>query len=218
MRRYLGPMRAYLTISRRIDPDAAEDLLQEFVTSRVLEQSIAARADRDRGRFRNLLLSSLNRFVVDAARRRSALKRGGGNVTSLDALLESDLLGRSDDPTRRFEQELAKQIIRQTIERVENWCASSGQDVAWQLLRLQVIEPALYGADRSPYGTLVKQLGIESPVQAASLLQTAKRIFKRNLRSVLAEHGFSPDDDADLGELIQMLRSTSARPAQGLRN
>jgi hypothetical protein len=218
VRRYLSPMRAYLTRTRRLDEATADELLQEFIASRVLEQDMLARADRERGRFRNLLLASLNRFLIDAARRRTARKRGGGQVVSLDVLIESDLVGRSDDPTRRFETELARQIIRETLGRVEAWCVSSGQTTAWQLFRLQVIEPTLEGAERVGYAELVGRLGIESPVQAASLLQTAKRIFKRQLRAVLGDHGFAPEDDADLGELIDMLRQRPARSAGGLRS
>lgn len=218
VRRYLPPMRVYLTMTRRVDPETADELLQEFIASRVIEQEMLARADRERGRFRNLLLASLNRFLIDAARRRSAQKRGGGRVTSLDTLVEADLAGRSDDPTRRFETELARQIIRETLRRVEAWCASTGQTTAWELFRLQVIEPTLEGSDRIGYGELVGRLGIESPVQAASLLQTAKRIFKRHLRMVLGEHGFAPEDDADLGELIEMLRKHPARSTVALRS
>jgi RNA polymerase sigma-70 factor (ECF subfamily) len=211
IRRYLGPMRAYLVLSQRIEPGLAEELLQEFLASRVVEQSLVARADRERGRFRSLLLTSLNRFLIDSARRRQAMKRGGGQVQSLDTLVDAGLIGRTDDPARRFETELARQIIRDTLTRVESWCVSSGQTTAWELFRLQVIEPTLEGSERISYSELVVRLGIESPVQAASLLQTAKRIFKRHLRTVLGEYGFTAEDDADLGELVMMLRPGLAR-------
>lgn len=217
LRRYLPPLRAYLRLTRGLEADLAEELLQEFIASRVLENEMIARADAARGRFRNLLLGSLNRFLVDAARRRGAEKRGGGRVASLQALAGGDLVGRSEDPTRRFESELARRIIESTLGRVEAWCAQTGQRSAWELLRLQVVEPTLHNAPRVAYADLIERLGIESPVQAASLLQTAKRIFKRQLRDVLGEYGFCPDDDADIAELIEMLRQPSARWVDVLR-
>lgn len=55
--------------------DTADDLLQEFVVSKVLEQGLVARAKADRGKFRTFLLTSLRNFVYDDARAARAKKR-----------------------------------------------------------------------------------------------------------------------------------------------
>ena len=51
LRRYLPAMKTYLVLQRRLSPDQADDLLQEFVVSKVLEQRVIDRSDRDRGKF-----------------------------------------------------------------------------------------------------------------------------------------------------------------------
>lgn len=57
------PLYAYLR-RRRYPADQAQDLTQEFVI-RVLEGRYLDRADRERGGFRSLLLTSLKFFVAD---------------------------------------------------------------------------------------------------------------------------------------------------------
>src|SRR5215471_15739672 len=76
--KYWYPLYAY--IRRRGYPaEQAQDLTQEFF-ARVLEKHYIERADRNKGRFRTFLLSSLTCFLSDEMDRRQALKRGGSHV------------------------------------------------------------------------------------------------------------------------------------------
>src|SRR3979490_742499 len=54
----------------------AQDLTQEFFV-RVLEGRYLARADREKGRFRSFILTSLKFFLADEMDKSRALKRGG---------------------------------------------------------------------------------------------------------------------------------------------
>ena len=72
LRLYLPALRAHLVHGRRLQPDQADEVLQSFVTSKVLEQQMLARADRSRGRFRNYLLTVLDRHHIDWHRSESA--------------------------------------------------------------------------------------------------------------------------------------------------
>ena len=56
-------------------PDA-QDLTQDFFVM-VLKGNLIRHADRNRGRFRSLLLKSLQNFLIDAHAKQSAKKRGG---------------------------------------------------------------------------------------------------------------------------------------------
>src|SRR5947209_5553659 len=78
LEQYLRPLRLYLVRGRKIPVSKAEELLQSFVLSKVLEQDLLASADRSRGKFRTFLLASLNRFIADEFRHRQRQKRGGG--------------------------------------------------------------------------------------------------------------------------------------------
>ena len=86
LRRYLPALRAHLLFGRRMPAEDAEDLLQEFVASRILQRDLVDRADRQLGKFRTYLLAALDRFFIDQLRRRNARKRslGAGPLQALD--------------------------------------------------------------------------------------------------------------------------------------
>src|SRR6188508_2148538 len=75
LKRYLPALRVHLLIRRAGDEDAIQDLLQGFIASRILESNLIATAAPSRGKFRTLLLTSLDRYVVDQRRRASAQMR-----------------------------------------------------------------------------------------------------------------------------------------------
>src|ERR1043165_6921147 len=79
---YWYPLYAY--VRRRGYPaDQARDLTQEFFV-RVLEGRYLDRADREKGRFRSFMLTSLKFFLADQADRNRATKRGAGAVLPLE--------------------------------------------------------------------------------------------------------------------------------------
>ena len=82
-RSYRYPLYAYV---RRMGhgPHDAQDLVQEFF-ARFLERKYLQHADRNRGRFRTFLLSSLKNFLINEWNKANREKRGGGQmVVSLD--------------------------------------------------------------------------------------------------------------------------------------
>src|SRR5256885_7625127 len=60
-------------------PEDAQDLTQAFF-ARLLEKKYFRAADRNRGRFRTFLLTSLKHFLIHEWHRARALKRGGGQA------------------------------------------------------------------------------------------------------------------------------------------
>ena len=62
LRRYLPALRAHVVRRRHISLDDSDDLIQEFIASKILEKDLLARADRELGRFRSYLLKALDRF------------------------------------------------------------------------------------------------------------------------------------------------------------
>src|SRR4051812_37499795 len=67
-RRYGRPPRVPLPAGKRLPPDRAEDLVQAFITDKVIEQDLIALARKERGRFRTFLLTALDRFAIDQIR------------------------------------------------------------------------------------------------------------------------------------------------------
>ena len=63
-------------------PDQAQDLTQGFFLV-LLDKNYLADADRQRGRFRSFLLTSVKHFVANERDRAYTLKRGGGQIPCL---------------------------------------------------------------------------------------------------------------------------------------
>lgn len=73
---YWLPLYSYVR-SRGYSPEDAQDLVQEFF-ARLLKQNRVAKANREKGKFRSFLLSSLKNFLSDEWDKSRAQKRGGG--------------------------------------------------------------------------------------------------------------------------------------------
>ena len=72
---YWRPIFAFICRQGRSAEDA-QDLTQEFFLM-ILKSNLLQRADAERGRFRSLLLKSLQNFLIDAHTKAQAKKRGG---------------------------------------------------------------------------------------------------------------------------------------------
>jgi DNA-directed RNA polymerase specialized sigma24 family protein len=82
--RYVPAVKFYLTLAKRIDPDRADDLLQGFLASKVLDEHLIEHADRERGKFRTFLLTALDRFIINQHRFDAAQKRSPVQMASID--------------------------------------------------------------------------------------------------------------------------------------
>ena len=87
----------------------------------------------------------------------------------------------------------------------------SGRADLWGVFQCRVMAPILEGAQPVDYGQLVERFGLKSPAHAWNVLITAKRIFARTLRSVVAE--YCRDDDEIESEIAE-LRGILARSGE----
>src|SRR5947209_19582127 len=65
LHKYLPALRSHLHRRWRVPAEKMDDLLQGFVAAELLEQDLFARAQPQRGRFRDLLVTALDRHVID---------------------------------------------------------------------------------------------------------------------------------------------------------
>ena len=181
----------------------AEDLIQGFFT-RVLEKGIIALAERGRGKFRTLLLTSLVHYVADQRKRDRALKRGGGQVDlSLD--IESAerryLLEPSDDltPDKVYARRWVVVLLDRALLRLRETYAGRGQDGIFESLK-----GALTGEDQGvSYREIAKRLGMTEGAVKMAVHRMRER-FVRCLREEIAQTVTSP---GEIDEEMQCLRS-----------
>jgi RNA polymerase sigma-70 factor (ECF subfamily) len=195
LRQYLGAFRTYVMTKYHVSRDKADDLVAGFVASRVVERNLVGKAEVGRGKFRNFLMTALERFVIDQFREESAQKRGGGEVAKDIAELRDQIPGRSagDDPAAAFAAGWARDVIRQSVDRMREATEKSRPDL-WGVFSERVLAPVFDNAEPTAYDGLIGRLGFTDEGQAANALHTAKRIFARILRGVVAEYAMTAEE------------------------
>jgi RNA polymerase sigma-70 factor (ECF subfamily) len=194
IQRYEAPLRAYLTRERRLDADRADDLLQGFFLARFLTGDLLARADQHRGRFRTLVLAALNNFVVSERRYQTAAKRSPERTVPADVPYLEETVPGPDSPSAVFEVAWARQVLGEVLERVRQRCGRDGRaDLAG------VLECRLLAERPASYEELVRRFGYQTPGQVSNAVRTARALYARTLREVLA---LEARDEAGVAELV----------------
>ena len=204
--RYLPALVAHLVHGKRLPPEEAEDLVQDFVAGKILQKNLISRADPDLGKFRTLLLTSLDRFLIDQIRAKKAKMRspGDGQIVAMgEGKPLAQAVATSSDA---FDQAWARRILAETLERMRDECERSNRTDVWNVFDARLLGPVLQGSPSMDYDILVDRFGLTSPSQAANLLVTAKRMYARVLRSVVAEYALSEEEiEAEIAELKSIL-------------
>src|SRR6476659_2234049 len=113
----------------------AQDLTQDFFVM-ILERNWLEHADPNRGRFRSLLLKSLQNFLINAAERTHTRKRGGDvNFVSWDdwiaeARSQLSISAQALDslpPEQLFDLRWALTVVEQALRRLREECEGKGK-------------------------------------------------------------------------------------------
>lgn len=211
LRRYCPAMKAYLIGQFRLSENDTEDCLQDFVMDKVIRRGLLGKADRERGRFRTFLCQSLNHFVIDRLRQQQARKRAPNHeAVPLESVPESELHRAMTAGGEQFDQLFFREAIHETLRRMKQRCAETDREVLWQLFEARVLDQAFDGTQPVPYERLVPLLNLDTSLQAANLVITAKRMFVRTLRSVIRDYAAS--DEELNGELKALERFLDRAP------
>lgn len=123
-KRYRGPVFQFF-LRKGFQREDSDDLTQE-VFRHLLEKNLLARADRERGRFRCLLLAVASYLASDEVRRRNSAKRGGGVRHVHDSNL-LDLVAGPAIPDEDFDRAWAENLLGLALERYRLECEKSGK-------------------------------------------------------------------------------------------
>jgi RNA polymerase sigma-70 factor (ECF subfamily) len=181
----------------------------------MLEGNWLRHADPNRGRFRSLLLKSLQNFLNDATAKKHARKRGGDvQFVSWDdwmAEAPSQLTVparalESWPAERLFDLRWAATVVEHSIRRLREECESQGKLRAFEALR-----PCL-GAEREDvsYSALSQTLGVpETTVKR--LVHRMRQRYRELLREEVAETVADPAEiDEEIRHLCSVLAAESA--------
>lgn len=194
--RYRPALMKFLVVSRGIRRDTAEDLVQGFLTDKILEKDLIARAEQSRGRLRSFLRQSLRNYAIDRLRRRR------GEALPVDEHLDAAAPG---GPADAFDRAWAREVMRETYRRMELRLQAGGRLHVWRVFEDRVIRPTEEASRPTPSRELARRLGLKSAKQVDNAFVTARRMMKLLLVEVVGEYAPPEDVDAEIAELLRLL-------------
>jgi RNA polymerase sigma-70 factor (ECF subfamily) len=173
----------------------------------MLEKNYLGDADRERGRFRTFLLSSVKHFLANEWDKAHALKRGGGQIVVPIDPVEAEVRYAPEaveqrTPESLFERRWALSVLEQVMRELRTEFAGIGK--AEYFDRLQ---PLLNGdPEADPYDALAAELGA-SPGAVRVKVHRMRRRYRDLLRAEIAKTVSTPAEiDDEIRFLLSALR------------
>jgi len=198
-RRYWKPV--YLFVRQYgHNEEEAQDLVQDFFVA-ALARDLFAKADPTKGRFRNLLLTSLKRFLANANRNARAKKRHPveGFVTIQELMTESGPVIVPKDtrtPDEAFHRNWLRELVLRVLRALELECEATGKQLHLELLRVRIILPLLEGAEAPSLRDLGERHGL-SDKDVENRVITARLAYQRLLRKEIRLYAGSDEEVAE---------------------
>ena len=190
---------------RGYSTEDAQDLTQDFFV-KILGRNWLEHADRNRGRFRSLLLTSLQNFLVNAAERTHTRKRGGDmEFISWDDWMAEAPSQLSISPhaldslpaERLFDLRWATTVVEQALRRLREECEGKDRLRLFYALSRHLTEER----DEVSYADLSAALGV-----AETVVRKQLHIMRQRYRCLLRDEvAHTVENSADVEEEIRYL-------------
>jgi RNA polymerase sigma factor (sigma-70 family) len=175
---YWRPSYHYLRLHWRLQPDAAEDIVQAFFTT-AFEKGYLEKYDPAQAKFRTFLRTCLDRFVQNQRKAEQALKRGGGaTMLPLDfpgAERELAAVASTDvgDVDRFFRDETIRSLFARTVDAMREAFDREGRAVVFRVFDRHDLRPS----SDTTYQTIALELSL-TPSQVNNYLHAARKRFR----------------------------------------
>jgi DNA-directed RNA polymerase specialized sigma24 family protein len=202
-RTYWRPIFSFVR-ARGYSVEDAQDHTQDFFVT-ILERNWLQHADRNRGRFRSLLLRSLQNFLINADEKTHAHRRGGDvefiswDDWAAEAPSPSNSVQAHDSlpPERLFDLSWATTVVEHALQRLREECESKGKLWLFRALSHHLAEER----DEVSYASLSADLGVADTVVKKQLHKMRQR-YRALLR---AEVSRTVENPADVDDEIRYL-------------
>ena len=208
-RTYWRPIFSFVR-ARGYSIEDAQDLTQDFFVI-MLEHDWLQHADRNRGRFRSLLLRSLQNFLINAAEKTHAHKRGGGvefiswDDWMAEAPSQLSIPVQALDsfpPERIFDLTWATTVVEHAFQRLREECEIKGKLWLFQALSSYLTDER----DELSYANLSAELGMAETAVKKQLHNMRQR-YRSLLRDEVSQ---TVEDPADVDDEIRYLCASLA--------
>ena len=187
-----------------VSEDQATDWLQSFVWKKVVLKDLFASADPKKGRFRTFVINALKKFVLDEIEHAGRERRApAGGFVPVEAIEGCDPAANETSVASSLDKAWGKGVLEAAKAQMRSECERKGNQRVWEVFHLRLLEPAEEGTEPPPYKELFARLGFRSDAEAGNALITAKRMFARAVRSVVAEYCRTGEEiEAEVRELM----------------
>jgi RNA polymerase sigma-70 factor (ECF subfamily) len=198
-RTYWRPIFSFVC-RRGYSMEDAQDLTQDFFV-KILERNWLEHADPNRGRFRSLLLKSLQNFLNSAAEKTHAHKRGGDvefiswDDWMAEAPSQLSISAQALDslpPERLFDLRWAATVVEQALRRLREECEGKDRLRLFYALSRHLTEER----DEVSYANLSAALGV-AETAVKKQLHTMRQRYRCLLRDEVAHTVENPADVED---------------------
>jgi RNA polymerase sigma-70 factor (ECF subfamily) len=208
LERYWKPVYCYLR-RKGYDNEQAKDLTQGFFHEVVLNRHLLERADSEKGRFRTLLLHTLNQHLIDEHRKETAQKH-----IPKDKLVPLDI---TDPPTlpdmvckldadQSFNYVWKTDLLERALAEVKDRYAKRGMETHWYVFRDRLLEPSLEDREAPSFNQICQRYGIDDEATASNMLKTVKRLFRSVLEKQVRQTVLSGEAaEEELREIFKFL-------------
>jgi len=208
-RTYWRPIFSFVR-ARGYSIEDAQDFTQDFFVI-ILKDNWLQHADRNRGRFRSLLLRSLQNFLINVAEKTHARKRGGDvefiswDDWMVEAPSQLSIPVQALDslpPERIFDLTWATAVVEHAFQRLREECESKGKLWLFQALSSHLADER----DELSYANLSGKLGMAETAVKKQLHNMRQR-YRSLLRDEVSQ---TVEDPADVDDEIRYLCASLA--------
>src|SRR6266568_5212325 len=208
-RTYWRPIFSFVQ-TRGYSIEDAQDLTQDFFVT-ILRNKWLQHADRNRGRFRSLLLRSLQNFLINAAEKTHAHKRGRGvefiswDDWMAEAPSQLSLPAQTLEslpPERIFDLTWATTVVDHAFQRLREECESKGKLWLFQALSSHLT----HERDEASYAKLSAELGMTETAVKKQLHNMRQR-YRSLVRDEVSQ---TVEDPSDVDDEIRYLCASLA--------
>ena len=177
-------------------------MVQGFFTDKVLGQELIQKADRARGKLRNLLLTAVRNYAIIAQR----------NKIPQQGLDEgAEMPAKAGNPEMEFNRAWADELLKEVLKELKTECSRKGKAVHWQLFEEWLLEP-----DVESSHIRLADIGAKHGVTIASKAYNMISNIKERFRAILREHMLALVDsdeevDTEIADFINLFSQESAR-------
>lgn len=176
-RHYWTPVREYLRVLRRGEPQDIDDLTQHFFAT-LLERDDLSTLSPDRGSVRGFLKTALRNFVANVSRSERVRPRG----VPLEAA-DAVAIARAPSPEQAFDKAWIERVLAEGLARLRAQLEQEGRAAQFALFD----EYCLHDERPVTYEELGSQHGLKAE-DVRNRVRDTRRRLERIVRALVAEY------------------------------